>query len=70
MLASTILFGAFVFISFFVTLGISFIIVDHIDVKPQGVLAKLWRTGYMGHTIFISTFFILLGIAKLFKNYL
>jgi hypothetical protein len=68
-----LLFLVFAVIAALVTIGISFLIVDHIEFSNgllrQRVLEGLWNTGYMGHAIFLITFLIEVGIAELFKNW-
>ena len=69
--------GLFVILAFascFLTLVISFFIVDHITfgagMLRTRILEGLWNTGYLGHTIFFLVFIILVGIAELFKTWI
>lgn len=73
MIGTIFLFLVFAVIAACVTIGISFLIVDHIEfgngMVRHRVLEGLWNTGYCGHAIFLIVFLIEVGIAELFKSW-
>jgi len=68
-MTTLILFIIFAFIAALCTIGISFFIVDQIEIHEGRILSALWGTGYMGHAIFLAVFLIEIGIAEIFKNW-